>query len=254
MSLLIPKRLNFLMPTQNQMTIIVPVYNEIESLDRLSEVLKAYLNQSLVKSEVLFVDDGSTDGSLEKIQAICVDPNFKYIRFKQNCGLSTAIKAGIDHCQTPLLGYIDADLQTTPYDFDKLLEEIEAYDAVIGYRAKRKDTVSKKIQSKIANKIRRTLIDDGIIDTGCPLKVLKTDMARRLPFFDGMHRFIPALMLLESGRIKQIEVQHFEREAGQSKFNIFNRSIRPLQDAFAYRWMKNRYIRYDIEAHDLKEH
>ena len=242
------------MQTKSQMTIIVPVYNEVESLDRLADVLKQYMKQASVKSEVLFVDDGSTDGSLEKIQAICADPDFSYIRFKQNRGLSSAIKAGIDHCKTPILGYIDADLQTTPYDFDKLLEEIDAHDAVIGYRAKRKDTVSKKIQSKIANKIRRSLIDDGIIDTGCPLKVIKTDMAKRLPFFDGMHRFIPALILLESGKVKQLEVQHFEREAGQSKFNIFNRSIRPLQDAFAYRWMKNRYINYEIEDHNLKEH
>lgn len=235
------------------MTIIIPVYNEIESLDRLARVLNEYLQQASVKSEVLFIDDGSTDGSLEKIKLICDDPIFSYISFKENRGLSTAIKAGINHCETPLLAYIDADLQTTPYDFDKMLEQIEEYDAVIGYRAKRKDTVSKKIQSRIANKIRRSLINDGIIDTGCPLKIIKTDVAKRLPFFDGMHRFIPALILLESGNIQQIEVQHFEREAGESKFNIFNRSIRPLQDAFAYRWMKSRYISYEIAQHNRKE-
>ncbi len=228
------------------MTIIVPVYNENESLDRLSNVLKEYLGHSSIKSEVLFVDDGSSDGSIEKIIDICKDPLFSYIKFKENRGLSTAIKAGIDHCKTPLIGYIDADLQTTPFDFDILLEHIDSYDAVIGYRAKRKDTLSKKIQSKFANKIRRSLIDDGIIDTGCPLKVIKTNVAQRLPFFDGMHRFIPALILLEQGKIKQLEVSHFEREAGESKFNIFNRSIRPLQDLFAYRWMKNRYIQYEI--------
>lgn len=238
---------------ENKMTIIVPVYNEIESLDRLDKVLKDYLKHASVKTEVLFIDDGSSDGSIKKIQDICKDPFFSYIRFKENRGLSSAIKAGIDHCTTPLLGYIDADLQTTPFDFDKLLEHIDTHDAVIGYRAKRKDTVSKKIQSKFANKIRRSLIDDGIIDTGCPLKVMQTAMAKRLPFFDGMHRFMPALMLLEEGKIKQIEVQHFEREAGQSKFNIFNRSIRPLQDLFAYRWMKNRYIRYEVAEHNLNE-
>ena len=241
------------MNRESQMTIITPVYNEVESLDRLADVLKTYLAQASVKSEVLFVDDGSTDGSLEKIKQICQGLNFTYISFKENRGLSSAIKAGIDHCETPLLAYIDADLQTTPFDFDKLLEHIEEYDAVIGYRAKRKDTVSKKIQSRIANKIRRSLIDDGIIDTGCPLKVIKTDVAKRLPFFDGMHRFIPALILLESGNVKQIEVQHFEREAGESKFNIFNRSIRPLQDAFAYRWMKSRYISYEVSDQNRKE-
>jgi len=238
---------------ESQMTIITPVYNEIESLDRLADVLKGYLKQSSVKSEVLFVDDGSTDGSLEKIKSICNNLDFNYISFKENRGLSTAIKAGIDYCDTPLVAYIDADLQTTPYDFDTLLADIEAHDAVIGYRAKRKDTINKKIQSRFANKIRRWLIDDGIIDTGCPLKVIKSNVAKRLPFFDGMHRFIPALILLESGKVKQIEVQHFEREAGESKFNIFNRSIRPLQDAFAYRWMKSRYISYEIAEHSSKE-
>lgn len=241
------------MPTKNQMTIIVPVYNEIESLDRVEEVLTQYLKQAYVKSEVLFVDDGSTDGSLDKIRKICNNINFNYISFKKNCGLSSAIKAGIDNSKTPLIGYIDADLQTTPYDFDKLLVEIDNYDAVIGYRAKREDTLSKKIQSKIANKIRRWLIDDEVIDTGCPLKVLKREVVEKIPFFDGMHRFIPALILLEQGNIKQIEVQHFQREAGESKFNIFNRSIKPLQDAFAYRWMKSRYINYQIEEHNLKE-
>lgn len=237
-----------------EMTIVVPVYNEVESLDRLAEVLKEYLNKALVQSKVVFVNDGSSDGSQVKIQNICSnDERFEYIRFKNNCGLSSAIKAGIDYCQTPLLGYIDADLQTTPDDFDILYKHIEGYDAVIGYRAKRKDTLSKKIQSRFANAIRRSLIDDEIIDTGCPLKIFRTEMVKRIPFFDGMHRFIPALMLLESGKIKQIEVQHFEREAGESKFNIFNRSIRPLQDLFAYRWMKNRYIHYEIVEHTTNE-
>lgn len=229
-----------------KMTIIIPVYNEVDNLERIKMVLLDYLKNSDTESKVLFVDDGSNDGSTDAIVNMCELPEFDYIKFNRNYGLSSAIKAGIDYCDTELVGYIDADLQTTPYDFDILLKEIDGHDAVIGYRAKRKDTLSKKIQSTFANSIRRLLVGDGIIDTGCPLKVLRTDMAKRLPFFDGMHRFIPALILLESGKIKQIAVQHFEREAGQSKFNIFNRSIKPLQDAFAYRWMKSRYINYEI--------
>lgn len=238
------------MQDKYKMTVIVPVYNEEDNLDRIESVFLEYLAQSDTKSKVLFIDDGSTDGSFNKIVKICEHPHFHFIKFKQNRGLSTAIKAGIDFVNTDLIGYIDADLQTTPFDFDKLLSEIDNYDAVIGYRAKRKDTLSKKIQSRIANSIRRKLIDDGVIDTGCPLKVLRTDMVKKIPFFDGMHRFIPALMKLEGAEINQIEVQHFERIAGQSKFNIFNRSIKPLQDAFAYRWMRNRYIRYEIEKTD----
>ena len=235
-----------------RMTIIIPVYNEIDNLDRISNTFKDYFSKSNTKSNVLFIDDGSKDGSFDKIVKICDEnTDFNYIKFKKNCGLSSAIKAGIDYCSTELIGYIDADLQTTPYDFDVLLKDIDNYEAVIGYRGKRKDTFNKKIQSLIANSIRRALINDGIIDTGCPLKVIKTNVAKKIPFFDGMHRFLPALIQLQGGNIKQVNVQHFERVAGKSKFNLLNRSIGPLKDAFAYRWMRSRYINYQVEKTNI---
>jgi len=239
--------------TDYKMTVIVPVYNESESIERIAKTFKDYFNKSNTKSKVLFIDDGSTDDSFNKIEYICQNNDaFDYLKFKENCGLSSAIKAGIDYISTPLLGYIDADLQTTPFDFDLLLTDIDNYSAVVGYRGNRKDTLNKKIQSKIANSIRRTLINDGIIDTGCPLKVIKTNVAKKIPFFKGMHRFIPALIKLQGGTIKQTNVQHFERIEGKSKFNIFNRSIKPLQDAFAYRWMRSRTINYKVEKTTLK--
>lgn len=229
------------------MTIIVPVYNEIDNLERIEKTFIDYLQQSNTASKVLFVDDGSTDGSFDAIVEICKQSEFEYLKFDKNYGLSSAIKAGIDYCETELIGYIDADLQTTPFDFDILLKEIDQHAAVIGFRGNRKDTWSKKIQSTIANGIRRALIDDGVIDTGCPLKVLRTESAKKIPFFDGMHRFIPALIKLQGETIHQVNVQHFERTAGKSKFNIFNRSVKPLQDAFAYRWIRSRYINYKVE-------
>ncbi|MCD6441857.1 MAG: glycosyltransferase [Candidatus Marinimicrobia bacterium] len=236
------------------MTIIVPVYNEIENLDRVVDTFKNLFEVALFKCKVLFVDDGSTDGSYEKIVTICRNnSNFEYIKFKENCGLSCAIKAGIDNIDTELIGYIDADLQTTPFDFNKLLKYISDYDSVIGFRKKRQDTFSKKIQSKIANYIRRKLIDDGIKDTGCPLKVIKTSVAKKIPFFKGMHRFLPALIQLQGGMVKQVEVQHFQRVAGVSKFNMFNRAFKSLVDAFAFRWMRNRYIKYKIVDTNIKK-
>lgn len=237
-----------------EMTVIVPVYNEEDNLDRVFNTFKEYLDQSKTKSKVLFIDDGSTDKSFEKIESICKEnPQFEYLKLSKNCGLSTAIKAGIDAITTPLIGYIDADLQTTPFDFELLLKELDGHTMVMGFRADRKDTLSKRIQSKIANFIRRTLINDGIIDTGCPLKIIRTEAAKRIPFFDGMHRFIPALVLLQGGSIKQVKVHHFPRLAGKSKFTIFNRSIKPLQDAFAYRWMRTRTINYIVEKSKRSE-
>jgi hypothetical protein len=96
------------------------------------------------------------------------------------------------------------------------------------------------------------LIDDGIKDTGCPLKVIKTEFAKKIPFFKGMHRFLPALIQLQGGMVKQVEVQHFQRVAGVSKFNMFNRAFKSLVDAFAFRWMRSRYIKYKIVDTNIK--
>ena len=236
------------MQNQYKITIIIPVFNEIDNLDRIESVFNDFFPRAIQKSKVLFIDDGSSDGSFEKIKTICKNnEGFEYLKFEQNCGLSSAIKAGIDHCNTELVGYIDADLQTYPEDFNLLLKEIKNYDAVVGFRADRKDTLNKKIQSKLGNTIRRSLINDGIKDTGCPLKVIKTETAKQIPFFKGMHRFLPALIQLQQGKVKQVPVQHRERIAGESKFSIRNRSIGLLFDIFAYRWMRKRYINYKVE-------
>ena len=119
--------------------------------------------------------------------------------------------------------------------------------------ANRKDSFFKNLQSKIANGFRRSMTGDTAKDTGCPLKVMHTDVARRLPFFTGMHRFLPALMLLEKGRMMQIPVRHFPRMAGVSKYHLWNRLVSPFMDCFAYRWMKKRYIRYQVGEHNFAE-
>ncbi len=235
------------------LNVVVPVYNEEASIDRIYNTFVEYFNSSSsLPTTVLFVDDGSIDGSLSKIKQIAEqDSRFHYLSFSENQGLSAAIKAGIDYTTSSHVGYIDADLQTTPFDFERFTPYLEEYVAVVGYREKRKDTVSKRIQSKIANSIRRSLINDQIIDTGCPLKIIRTDVAKSIPFFHGMHRFIPALIQLQGNKVKQVPVQHFDRIEGESKFNLLNRSIGPLTDAFIYRWMKNRYIQYQVKEKKL---
>lgn len=239
---------------QYELTIIVPVYNEEDNLDRVEKALMEYLPKATVKACALFVNDGSTDSSLEKIREICGrHADFFYISSNTNHGLSTAMKAGIDSTRSSLVGYIDSDLQTNPEDFNLLLQYATDYQLVSGIRANRKDSAFKRFQSRVANRFRRHMTGDTATDTGCPLKVMWTSYARRLPFFDGMHRFLAALMTLEGGRFKEVPVRHYPRTAGVSKYHLWNRLKGPFLDCFAFRWMKARYIRYAVDNSNLED-
>jgi len=230
-----------------EFTIIIPIYNEEDNLLRLENEMNKFLNISIKKTKILLIDDGSKDKSLPLIKEICLrNESFHYISFDKNYGLSAAIKAGFDTVDSKLVGYIDADLQTAPEDFNKLLALSNDYDLVTGVRANRKDSFVKNMSSKIANSIRRSFTNDGMDDTGCPLKVINTEKAKKIPMFKGLHRFLPAMILLQNGTVKQVEVQHFPRIAGQSKFNLWNRLLGPLMDCFAFVWMKKKYINYTI--------
>jgi dolichol-phosphate mannosyltransferase len=236
---------------KNELTIVVPIFNEEESLPAFFLEMDKFIQVCSVAARVLLVNDGSTDSSLELItnkcdqakqyNALCLDGNY---------GLSTAIKAGIDHCTTDLIGYIDADLQTHPSDFLSYLRFFPEYDMVNGIRRNRKDSLIKKLSSKIANNYRRFMIDDNIEDSCCPLKIMKTDKAKQLPFFTGMHRFLPALIQLQGGKVKQVPITHSPRYAGTAKYHLRNRLVGPFFDTLAFRWMRNRYISYTTASLD----
>ena len=234
---------------QYTFTILVPFYNEEDNIYRLEKVLGDFLKISIIPSvAVLFIHDGSKDKGLELVKEVCErNEHFYYISLARNTGLSGALKAGFDNTWSKYVGYIDADLQTSPEDFNLLLPHAEEYPLVMGIRANRKDSFFKNLQSKIANGFRRMMPHDNAIDTGCPLKVFQTEYAKRIPMFNGMHRFFPALIQLqEGGKMMQIAVRHFPRQAGVSKYNLWNRLIAPFKDCFAYRWMKKRYINYTV--------
>jgi len=236
-----------------ELTIIVPVYNEEDNLERVYQELSSYIGTAERKAKVLLVNDGSTDGSLAKVKEICTHDNrFFYCSFDRNYGLSAAIKAGFDYADTPWVGYIDADLQTSPQDFNLLFEYANDYDLVTGVRSMRKDSFVKNMSSLIANNIRRAFTHDGMDDTGCPLKIIRTEFAKRIPMFNGLHRFLPAMILLQNGRIKQVPVRHFPRVAGKSKYHLWNRLFGPLMDCFAYLWMKKKYINYHVAENKIQ--
>lgn len=236
-----------------KLTIVVPVYNEEDNIYALEERLSKFISQSSqFPACVLFVNDGSRDKSRERIEEVCSRQNgFYFLNLAKNGGLSTAMKAGIDAAFSQFTGYIDADLQTAPEDFNLLIPHVNDYEMVMGIRANRKDSFVKGMSSKIANGFRRFMTKDGIEDTGCPLKIIRTDYAKRIPLFTGMHRFLPALIMLQNGTVKQVPVQHFPRVAGVSKYNLANRLVGPFIDCFAYRWMKKRYINYSVADNNL---
>ena len=236
-----------------KLTIVVPVYNEEDNIYALEERLSKFISQSSqFPACVLFVNDGSKDKSRERIEEVCSRKNgFYFLNLAKNGGLSTAMKAGIDAAFSQFTGYIDADLQTAPEDFNLLIPHVNDYEMVMGIRANRKDSFVKGMSSKIANGFRRFMTKDGIEDTGCPLKIIRTDYAKRIPLFTGMHRFLPALIMLQNGTVKQVPVQHFPRVAGVSKYNLANRLVGPFIDCFAYRWMKKRYINYSVADNNL---
>lgn len=228
-------------------TIIVPVFNEADNLIRVETELISYINTIKIATKVLLVNDGSTDDSQSLIEAICKrNENFDYILLSKNNGLSAALKAGIEQVDTILTGYIDADLQTSPNDFDLLLEYIDTYDLVTGFRSNRKDTRVKKVISKVSNGIRRIFTQDGMTDTGCPLKIIQTKSAKQIPKFKGFHRFLPAMILLQGGTVKQVTVSHYPRINGVSNFGLKNRFLSPFLYCFVYLWMKQKTITYKI--------
>ena len=235
-----------------ELTIIIPVYNEEKNLLRVREALEKYFRSAKLTSQVLFINDGSQDDSLKIIRDIHnANPLFSYISFDKNYGLSTAIKAGFDYADTKWIGYIDADLQTTPEDFNILADYCEEYDLVTGVRTGRKDSFTKNMSSTIANSIRRSFTHDEMDDTGCPLKIINADKAKKIPMFNGLHRFLPAMILLQKGKIIQIPVRAYPRIAGKSNFHLWNRLAGPLSDCFAYLWMKRKHINYTIAEKNL---
>jgi dolichol-phosphate mannosyltransferase len=219
-------------------SVIVPLYNEEENVPALQAELRAALEG--VDHEFIFVDDGSVDRTVERIEAA---PNIRVVRFEKNAGQSAAIYAGLQAARGAILVLIDGDLQNDPADIPKLVDEISrGADLVCGYRARRRDTLVKRLTSRIANAVRSRYTKDGVRDTGCTLKAMRRECVAVLFPFKGMHRFIPALIKDAGYRLVEIQVNHRPRRFGQTKYGLGNRAVRATIDMFGVRWLLSRRL------------
>jgi glycosyltransferase involved in cell wall biosynthesis len=231
------------------LSVVVPIYNEIDSVDPLVERVRDALDPTGLSWELVAVDDGSTDGTGERLDELAAaDGRIGVLHFVANCGQSAGLDAGFQHARGRLIALLDADLQTYPEDLPKLIEtlESEGVDAVVGIRAERRDTGWKKFSSRFANGVRNRLTREDIEDTGCPIKVFRGEAIRQVKMLTGMHRFLPTLLRMEGFTVLQVPVRHAERVAGSSKYGTWDRAFSGLRDALGVRWLQDRRMKWKL--------
>jgi dolichol-phosphate mannosyltransferase len=229
--------------TSPQISVVVPVFNEEENMSILQTEIRAALAGR--DYEIIFVDDGSSDGTAEKTDT--ADPRIRLLRFEKNAGQSAATYAGVNAARGDIVVLLDGDLQNDPAEIPKLLAALtDDVDLVCGYRAQRKDTVVKRITSRIANFVRSRFTRDGVRDTGCGLKAMRRECVATLVPFKGMHRFVPALVKGAGYHLVEVPVKHRARRFGQSKYGLGNRALRATIDMFGVRWLLSRQLNYKL--------
>jgi len=227
------------------LSLVVPVYNEAENVRPLVEQLERALRAAPGQTEILFVDDGSTDQTLALLkEAQAKDARIRIARFRRNLGQTAAMAAGFRLARGKAVVTIDGDLQNDPAEVMSLVGMLGEWDAVCGIRLHRHDTLWKRISSRIANGFRNWVTGDDIVDTGCTLKAYRRECLESLELYQGMHRFLPTLLKMRGFRVTQVPVSHRPRWAGQTKYGTWGRLKKGLADVWAVRWMKKNWIDY----------
>lgn len=231
-------------------SVVIPFKNEEENVGLVVQETADTMKSLDQPWELIVIDDGSTDKTLTSlIEMKSMFSEMKIIVFSQNAGQSSAFEAGFKAASGEFIITLDGDGQNDPRDIPLMIETSQqGYDLVVGRRANRKDSFSKKWISRISNFIRSKVCKDGISDTGCSLKLYRRSCLDQIKMYEGMHRFIPALFVIEGFSIKQIDVNHRPRFKGKSKYNFLNRSIHPLIDMFVVYWMRKRSLKYTIKT------
>ncbi|MBA3957723.1 MAG: glycosyltransferase family 2 protein [Parachlamydiaceae bacterium] len=229
-------------------SVVIPLKNEEENISDLIAELEVAMDPLQYPWEVICVDDGSTDGTRAILRELSEKKkNLRVLEFSRNFGQSSAFDAGFKAARGEFVITLDGDRQNDPSDIPAMISAISDADLVCGYRLNRQDPWHKKVTSWLANAFRKRICYDGVRDTGCSLKIYRTKCLSHIKMYNGMHRFLPALFVNEGFRIKEIPVKHRPRICGTTKYNLFNRSFKPIVDMFAVRWMNKRHLKYQIE-------
>ena len=235
--------------TRPDLSVVFPVFNEEENVPILLAEIARALDDKGWSYEIVAVDDGSSDNSLKALRgAIAEHPALRVLTFEKNSGQTAALDAGWRAARGRMIVSLDADLQNDPADIPAMVRKLDdsGADMVIGVRVNRKDTLSRRLQSKIGNGVRNWITGDRITDTGCSLKLVKREAIEPVRLFTGMHRFLPTLVRYAGFKVVEMPVNHRPRQFGVSKYGAMNRAFRGLADCLAVRWMAKRNLRYTV--------
>jgi len=228
------------------LSVVVPMHNEEENVVALCREVREALAGFSQSWELVLIDDGSTDGTREKInQEALRDPRIRPVFLEERRGQSAALCAGFARAEGVLIGTLDGDLQNDPKDLIELIAILESRgaDMVTGWRKRRKDNLIRRVSSRIANWARNLVTGDKITDVGCSTRVFRRACLLKVPlFFDGMHRFFPTLFRMAGFVVLEAPVNHRPRLKGKPKYGIWNRLWRGIRDLFGVRWLKDRFI------------
>jgi glycosyltransferase involved in cell wall biosynthesis len=229
------------------LSVVVPLRDEEGSLEPLHRELDAALAGVAGGAELIFVDDGSRDGSRERLRALAAkDPRVRVLVLDGPHGQTAALEAGFRACRGEVVVTLDADGQNDPADIPRLLARLADADVVNGVRVARRDGWRRQLSSRVANAVRNAVTRESVTDVGCSLRAMRAAPLRRVALWRGAHRFLPTLLRLQGARVVEVPVAHRPRRHGRSKYGVGNRLFAGLVDVLGVRWAQSRALRYTV--------
>ncbi len=231
------------------LSVVVPFYDEGENVEPLHAELAHALAEVAGGVELVYVDDGSRDATGRVLAELAKrDARVRVLSLAARAGQSAALDAGFRAARGRVIATLDGDGQNDPADLPRLLAALVQADVVNGVRVRRQDSWLRRVSSRVGNAFRNLATGERVSDVGCSLRVMRADLVRRVPSWDGMHRFLPTLLRLEGARVVELPVSHRPRRHGRSKYGVANRLFRGLADVLGVRWMQKRRLSYTLRG------